>query len=65
MNALILIGLVAAVLLAAVGRMVVPQPQPPQIIYVQAAPAEAAGGVGCLPLLILVAVILLAILGLR
>ncbi|NTU85421.1 MAG: hypothetical protein HGA45_39720 [Chloroflexales bacterium] len=65
MNALILIGLVAAVLLAAIGRMVAPQPQPPQIIYVQATPMESTGGAGCLPLLILVGVILLAVIGLR
>lgn len=61
MNTVIVIGLVAAVLLVAVGRIGSPQPQPPQIIYVQVAPVESAGGVGCLPLVILVGVILLAI----
>lgn len=60
MNTVIVIGLVAAVLLVAVGRIGSPQPQPPQIIYVQVAPVESAGG-GCLPLVILVGVILLAI----
>lgn len=61
MNTTILIGLVAAVLLAAVGRLVQPQPQSPPVIYVQIPSAEPAGDTGCLPLLILVGVILLAI----
>jgi hypothetical protein len=61
MNTMILIGLVTAVLLAAVGRMVQPQPQSPPVIYVQIPLAEPAGDSGCLPLLILVGVILLAI----
>ncbi|MEI8167436.1 MAG: hypothetical protein WCG26_13730 [Chloroflexales bacterium] len=60
MNTLIIIGLVATVILTAVGRMVTPQAQPPQIIYVQAAPTETAGA-GCLPLIMLIAVILFAI----
>jgi hypothetical protein len=61
MNTIILIGMVATVILATVGRMVAPQAQLPQIVFVQAAPDEEMGGVGCLPLIILVAVILLAI----
>lgn len=40
MLTLILASLVAAVLLAAVARMVVPTPQPPPVIYIQVAPAE-------------------------
>ena len=61
MNTMILIGLAAAVILAAVGRMVAPQAQMPQIVFVQAASEEETGGAGCLPLIILVAVILLVI----
>ena len=61
MNTMILIGLAAAVILAAVGRMAAPQAQMPPIIYVQAAPDEETGGAGCMPLIILVAVILFVI----
>ena len=61
MNTLIILSLAAAVILAAVGRLGPPQAQPPQIIYVQTAPADTADGTGCLPLLILVGVIVLAI----
>ena len=59
MNTMILIGLAAAVILAAVGRMVAPQAQMPQIVFVQAVPEEGTGRAGCMPLIILVAVILL------
>jgi hypothetical protein len=61
MNVLILVGLSVAVLLTAVGRRAPSQAQPPQVIYVQAAPVESPSGTGCLPLLILVGVILFAI----
>lgn len=61
MNALIFIGLVAAVLVAAVGRRVTPQPQPPQVVYVQVAPTESPSGGGCLPLIILAGIVLLAL----
>ncbi len=64
MNTLILVGLSVAVLIAAVGRGATSQPQPPQIIYVVAQP-EPARGAGCLPLLILGLVILLASIALR
>lgn len=60
----ILLGLGAAVLLTAISGLLAhpPQPpQPPQIIYVQTAPPQPTGGAGCLPLLILAAVILVAI----
>lgn len=60
MNSLIVLGLVA-VILVAVGHMLTPQARPPQIIYIQTTPAEAGGGAGCLPLLILARVVLLAI----
>lgn len=65
MSSLIIIGLAAAVLLTAFGRAVTSQPQMPQIIYVQATPTDSTTSVGCLPLLILVGVILLAIVVLR
>ena len=64
METLILIGLAAAVLLTAIGSLATSQPEPPQIVYVQALPTETPGGTGCLPLLILVGVILFAIVGL-
>jgi hypothetical protein len=58
----ILVGLVAAALLAAVARLVIRTPQPPQIIYVQVAPAEPqAQPGGCLPLLVLLLVVLVAL----
>jgi hypothetical protein len=65
MNVLILVGLLVAVLLASVVRSATGQPQPPQVIYLQAAPTEPARGAGCLPLLVLLGVILLAVFGLR
>lgn len=58
----IIVGLVAATLLAAVARMAFRTPQPPQIIYVQVAPAEEqAQSAGCLPLLLILIVILAAL----
>jgi hypothetical protein len=60
METLISFGLAAAVLLAADGGLVAQRPLPTQIIYVQAAPTEA-GGTGCLPLIILIAVVLFAL----
>lgn len=60
MENLILVGLAAAVLLTAAGNLFPNRPQPPQIIYVRAQLAEPRG-TGCLPLVILIAVILLAI----
>lgn len=60
MESLIFLGLAAAVLLAAVASLLPSRPQPPQIIYVQTAPAEPSGS-GCLPLLILVGVIVVAL----
>lgn len=62
MNTLILIGLTAAVIFTIILGTFTRQPEPPQIIYIQAAPVEPeASGVGCLPLIILAVVILLAI----
>lgn len=60
MSTMILAGLVAAVLLAAVANLSVRKPEPPPIIYVQAAPAEPQA-TGCLPLIVLVLVILAAL----
>jgi hypothetical protein len=66
MSTLILVGLSVAVLLAAAYRSTPSQPQPPQIIYVvQPAQVEPTGGTGCLPLLVLVGVALIAIATLR
>lgn len=66
MSTLILIGLAVAVLLFVFGRSKISQPQPPQIVYyVQTAPVEQAPGTGCLPLLALAALGLIAILILR
>jgi hypothetical protein len=69
MNTLILVGLSIAVLFAAAGRGATQPPQSPQVIYVQAAPAEptagTGAGAGCLPLLVLVGVIVLAVVALR
>lgn len=61
MNSLLLIGLVAAVLVTAAWRMVAQQPSPPQIIVVQAAPTAPEGGAGCMPLILLVGAIVLAV----
>jgi hypothetical protein len=60
METLIIFGLVAAVLVTTAWSLLGQRPQPPQIIYVQAAPPEA-GGTGCLPLIVLIAVILFAL----
>lgn len=62
MPTMILAGLVATVLLAAVAGMVMPTPQPPPVIYVQVAPAEPPEqSTGCLPFLILLLVVLAAL----
>lgn len=60
MNTLIILGL-AAFALTTIARMSMSPPIPPQIIVVQSAPVDPSGGTGCLPLLVLVGVILLAI----
>ncbi|NTU79081.1 MAG: hypothetical protein HGA45_06720 [Chloroflexales bacterium] len=60
MNTLIVLGLAAAVLFAAAGSLLPNRVQPPQIIYVQAPLTDQAGGAGCLPLIILAGVVLLA-----
>lgn len=60
METLIILGLAAAVLFTAAWSLLSQRSQPPQIIYVQAAPTET-GGTGCLPLVILIAVILFAL----
>ena len=61
MENLLFLGLAAAVLFAAAGSLFPGRAQPPQIIYVQA-PLTDQSGAGCLPLIILVAVILAAII---
>lgn len=60
MSTTILIGVVAAVLFAVVMHMFDRQPQPPQIIYVQVTPTEPSS-MGCLPLLVLILVVLVAV----
>lgn len=60
METLIIFGLAAAVLFTAAWSLLGQRSQPPQIIYVQAAP-PTSGGTGCLPLIILIAVILFAL----
>jgi hypothetical protein len=57
MENLIMLGLAAAVLLAAVAGARGQQPQPPQIVYVQHVAPEESGGSGCLPLLVLIGVV--------
>ena len=61
MENLLFLGLAAAVLFAAVGSLFPGRVQPPQIIYVQAPLTDQTSSTGCLPLIILVAVILAAI----
>jgi len=61
METLILLGLAMTVLFTAMGSLLPSRAQPPQIIYVQAAPAEPSG-TGCLPLLILVGFVLTVII---
>lgn len=60
METLILTGLLAALIFAAIGGLLRRRPASPQIIYVYA-PDESAGGAGCLPLIVLVGVVLLII----
>lgn len=60
METLISFGLAAAVFVTTAWSLLGQRPQPPQIIYVQAAPTQASGA-GCLPLIILIAVILFAL----
>lgn len=60
MNTLIVLGLAAAVLFAAAGSLLPNRVQPPQIIYMQAPPPADQSGAGCLPLIILAGVVLLA-----
>ena len=61
MENLLFLGLAAAVLFATAGSLFPGRAQPPQIIYVQAPLTDQSSGAGCLPLIILVAVILAAI----
>jgi hypothetical protein len=61
MENLILFGLAAAVLFTAIGSLFPSRVPPPQIIYVQAPLTNQSSGTGCLPLIILAAVILAAI----
>lgn len=60
MENLLFLGLAAAVLFAAAGSLLPGRAELPQIIYVQAPLADQSGA-GCLPLIILVAVVLAAI----
>ncbi|HMQ29676.1 MAG TPA: hypothetical protein PKD53_03065 [Chloroflexaceae bacterium] len=50
-----------AIIAGIIASMASGRPQPPQIIYVQVAPVEPSG-TGCLPLIILMSVVVLAIL---
>ena len=62
MPTMIIAGLVAAVVLGGIARMVAPAPPQSPVIYVQLAHAEPpAQGSGCLPLLVLVLVIVAAL----
>ena len=61
METLILLGLATTVLFTALSSLFSSRVQQPQIIYVQAAPAEPSG-TGCLPLIILVGVVLTVII---
>lgn len=62
MPTLILVGLAAAALLAALSQLFIDTPQQPQIIYIQVASTEPhTHTTGCLPIFILVTVILVAL----
>jgi len=61
MNNLIVLGLFTVVLVSLVGGLFPNRPQPPQVIYVQAPNREPISGNGCLPLILLLVVVLLAI----
>ncbi len=64
MENLIIFGLAAAVVVTAAWNLLRQRPQPPQIIYVQTVPSEASG-TGCLPLVVLIAVILVILVALQ
>lgn len=62
MPTLLILSLAAIIVLTMLRSLAPRQPQPPQIIYVQTVPQDTTTSAGgCLPLIVLLALILLAI----
>jgi hypothetical protein len=61
MESLIFFGLLAIVGLAALWALLQARAPQPQVIYVVAEPAQAQGGLGCLPLVVAGIVIIVAL----